>query len=61
MSILALLLSSILAFGALTILWMRVTVRNQAVSKHRRMTSHLDWTAPAPGRRRLSAGKPRRA
>lgn len=61
MSVLALLLSAVVAMAALSVMWVRITARNSAMNKHRRMTSHLNWAAPAQGRRRLSTGKARRA
>jgi hypothetical protein len=61
MPILAVLMAAIAAMALLTILWMRVTARNQEVSRHRKMTTHLDWTSSSQGRRRAGMRKRGRA
>lgn len=38
-----LLLSCFTALVLLILLWMRVTARDRAVARHRRVTSYLDW------------------
>jgi hypothetical protein len=50
-----LLLPCAAAFVLLAILWVRVTKRDQANARHRKVTSHLDWRAPARGKRRVRA------
>jgi hypothetical protein len=48
MTIMALIPSCVAAFVLLAILWVRVTKRDQAGARHRKVTSHLDWRAPSP-------------
>jgi hypothetical protein len=52
MTILALILSCTAPFLLLSILWVRVTARDHAKTRHRKVTSHLDWRAPASVKRR---------
>jgi hypothetical protein len=47
MTILALILSCAAAFVLLAILWVRVTARDHAKTRHRKVTSHLDWRVPS--------------
>jgi hypothetical protein len=60
MTVLALILACAAAFLLLAILWVRVTARDHAISRHRKVTSHLDWRAPSPAQRR-SRGLVRKA
>jgi hypothetical protein len=48
MTIVALILSCAVALVLLAILWVRVTKRDQAKARHRKVTAHLDWRAPFP-------------
>jgi hypothetical protein len=60
--ILALILTCAATILLLAILWVRVTTRDHAKARHRKVTSHLDWRAPSSSQRRsggLVRGKAR--
>lgn len=50
-----LLLPCAAALVLLAILWVRVTKRDKAKARHRKVTSHLDWRAPSRGKGRMRA------
>ncbi|MGI1661980.1 hypothetical protein ACRDNQ_07050 [Palleronia sp. KMU-117] len=50
-----LLLSGAAALILLAILWVRVTKRDQAKARHKKVTSHLDWRAPVRSSGRMRA------
>lgn len=50
-----LLLPCAAALVLLGMLWVRVTKRDQAKARHRKVTSHLDWRSPVRGKGRARA------